>query len=72
MDGDSSSSRFRCDDALVLTTPRATVRQGNSMAHHGEPDELYTLRQEFYVGNYRVCFLFGVLKGDRSIVDRIA
>jgi hypothetical protein len=24
------------------------------MAHHGEPDDLYTLRQEFYVGNFQV------------------
>jgi hypothetical protein len=41
------------------------------MAHHGEPDELYTLRQEFYVGNYQVCFVVGVVgvwKGGRSSI----
>jgi len=38
------------------------------MAHqHGDPDDLYTLRQEFYVGNFQVRWFDGLDSVDRSI-----
>lgn len=47
---------------MMLRTPTyhplVPIDRHTGMAHHhGEPDELYTLRQEFYVGNYQVRFM---------------
>ncbi len=66
----SRPSSCECDDLFAGTydPPHPPPRYSRGMAHqHGDPDDLYTLRQEFYVGNFQVRWFDDLDSVDRSI-----